>query len=270
MSDMEVRDFRGDPFLRVHNCLLDRYGNSVGPTALATYMALCRYANNGTQSAFPSKATLAKLIGVTVPTVSSALKKLADAGLVAIEPRYNDSGGQTSNLYTLLPVEPEDTPIKKTVPPLENSDTPPGAVDFPRTRRIEQDESNKKEEYAPLRSADAPTAPTVSVTVHSKASAMFFEQFHRRRWGTKAERELFLKTEADVGSDVMIQAVTWGAENRISKVPAICTRARQIASGTDAKPRRQRKGVSDSTRITPDSVASAFLEEERRRAARGE
>ena len=91
--------------------------------------------------------------------------------------------------------------------------------------------------------APAPTAPAALPSPRKMPSGLtvagkeFFAQFGRQRWGTKAERERFEATEREVGSTVMMAAVRWAAENRIARVPAICSTARKMHQEGTGKPR---------------------------------
>lgn len=53
---------------------------------------------------WPSKAKLAKLLGVSEKTVQRSIKKLVEAGLITSEARHRAHGGQTSNRYDLTPL----------------------------------------------------------------------------------------------------------------------------------------------------------------------
>lgn len=53
---------------------------------------------------WPSKAKLAKLLGVSEKTIQRSIKKLVDAGLILSESRFRGHGGQTSNRYDLRPL----------------------------------------------------------------------------------------------------------------------------------------------------------------------
>ena len=64
-----------------------------------------KYADNETLEAWPSRATLAKDLGVqSIRTVDSAIKELVDLGALRVEKRYKANNEQTSNLYILISV----------------------------------------------------------------------------------------------------------------------------------------------------------------------
>jgi DNA-binding transcriptional ArsR family regulator len=70
------------------------------PTSKLILLLLANYADEHS-SCFPSRETLAKLSNCDERTVRRALKQLTEAGLVTIEPRYRETGIQTSNRYFL-------------------------------------------------------------------------------------------------------------------------------------------------------------------------
>lgn len=76
------------------------------PTTFAVYCGLMMYANEDGYC-FPSRGKLATRVGVSVSTVRSAITELEDVGLVTRSPRFDDTGEQTSNEYTVF--RPSDT-----------------------------------------------------------------------------------------------------------------------------------------------------------------
>jgi hypothetical protein len=110
-STNEIRDARRLPVMWADKRIVMVFGQFIHAHGLAVYMALAAHAGPGGQ-AFPSVATLARLIGAKEDTTRRALHALKDAGLIAIEARYTVQGGQTSNIYTLLdvPASPAPTP----------------------------------------------------------------------------------------------------------------------------------------------------------------
>jgi len=87
-------------------------------------------------------------------------------------------------------------------------------------------------------SAQAQEPPAKRVTwrteIISEAQEYLWSQFGRKRWHTRAELDLFVKTERAVGIEVMMRAVHWAAENGIAKVPSVCSAARKMWSETPA------------------------------------
>lgn len=103
MGDIEAQDRRRQNWLWVDNEIITEYGAQIGTTGIALYCALAMYANK-TRECWPSRATLARQLAVSEQTVGKYLSKLEEVGLVRIEPRFDEDGRQTSNLYVLVDV----------------------------------------------------------------------------------------------------------------------------------------------------------------------
>ena len=94
--------------VRVHSFIITptiivrKYMNVIGTTPIGVLLALASFANNDSHDCWPSHATLAKIVGCHPNTIRRSLEILENAGLLRIEQRYDDDGGQTSNIYTLL------------------------------------------------------------------------------------------------------------------------------------------------------------------------
>ena len=105
MSD-RIQDAR-QPFVRIDFGVMDRLPE-LGPLALAVYAVLGMHASAATSTCFPGRKKIAKEARVSERAVDAALKMLADAGCIAITPRYIETAGggavRTSNLYTILQV----------------------------------------------------------------------------------------------------------------------------------------------------------------------
>lgn len=117
-----VRDRRAPGWLWIKYEVLTEYGPTIGATGVAVYAALARFANNETQTCFPSQDTIAKMLGLTRQTVNKALDSLEKAGLIEIRGRTRESGGRASNEYTLLPV-PEHAPPQQGENAVKNFDS---------------------------------------------------------------------------------------------------------------------------------------------------
>lgn len=70
----------------------------ITPNAKITYAVLQRYANSE-GICFPSRATLANRIGVSVRAIDRALGELQDINAVRVQRRKSPEGGWTSSLY---------------------------------------------------------------------------------------------------------------------------------------------------------------------------
>lgn len=113
----EIRDRRRRSWIWVESALIDLYGARIGPYGIAAYVTLSRFANNETQTAFPSLRKLAKLAGMTVLTLRKTLQDLARLNLIRITPRVSAKGDRDTNIYTLIEV-PLDPPRSMMTTPI--------------------------------------------------------------------------------------------------------------------------------------------------------
>lgn len=125
-------------FTQTDNTII-REGGLSG-NALALYVILSSFADNSTGEAYPSKATLAKLMQFKKPdSVNDYVAELQKLGLVTVADRYTDTGARTSNLYTVrrsiplasaeqMPATCQDdgtTPVDRSTPPAAKGDPYP-------------------------------------------------------------------------------------------------------------------------------------------------
>jgi len=135
MEHDSIRDTRGGDFAWFHRAFLDL---NLGWKANIVYMGLVTFANGKTQECFPSKGTLAKLLGVSKPTIFRGLKTLEGAGVIRIDSR-STGRGQISNEYILLP-----TPVSIGYGVPCVLDTPPVSVGHPNKKKINKKNLNEK------------------------------------------------------------------------------------------------------------------------------
>lgn len=76
------------------------------PRALLLYVELGFHADYQTGRCYPSHARLAAAMGCSVDTVQRAQRELEDGHAILVERRTNAAGERTSNLYTVLSVDP--------------------------------------------------------------------------------------------------------------------------------------------------------------------
>ncbi len=78
-----------------------------------------------------------------------------------------------------------------------------------------------------IRARQQPTLDALTTSARE-----YFSQFRRRRWATKAQEDLWSRTEKEVGEPAMLAAVAWAATAGISNgvVQKICSAAKKIAS----------------------------------------
>jgi hypothetical protein len=155
MGDI-VRDKRNPGWTWINGEIIKVYAAQIKTTAVAVYCALCSFTNNDSQDCFPSHATLCTLLGISEPTLRTALDKLIEYGLIEVDARFGDNGQQTSNLYTLMNITGKTGEnfipsggIKKFYPP--------EVKNLPLTRLNELDSINIRAPSAPEDTARLPT-----------------------------------------------------------------------------------------------------------------
>lgn len=65
--------------------------------------------SNKDLTCFPAISTMAKQLHISVSTVKRALRELVEAGYIEKDPRFRPNKGQSSNLYTLLFLDGQDS-----------------------------------------------------------------------------------------------------------------------------------------------------------------
>jgi predicted transcriptional regulator len=101
---IRVLDGRNFNFTLIENELIDDI-EKFDKNDLLCYMVLCRYANNSTGECYPSYKTIAEKMRVGVSTAMKAIKSLESKGVIEISSRKNETGGDTSNLYTIKDIK---------------------------------------------------------------------------------------------------------------------------------------------------------------------
>lgn len=101
------------------NAILDEHGPELGPYGLAVYIALCRYANNGTQETFVGQQTIADKTGMSLRQVKDTMHQIEALHLIQITYRPG-----RSSLITLVDPTPKDTRAHSARPPCTRCTTP--------------------------------------------------------------------------------------------------------------------------------------------------
>lgn len=125
----------------------------IGATAWAVYCVLLTYCDRSMEC-FPSTKTIAADLGVCRRCVQVAIRTLAAAGMLSIEPRQDSTGAWTASTYRVLGVPPQEpcestcasasgcAPAHVGAPPAHVG-APNGARTCARTRTIDPDPTNK-------------------------------------------------------------------------------------------------------------------------------
>ena len=93
-------------FFSIDNDLIDVHAKTIGAIGVAIYATLARYANRKTGECWPAIGRLAQTLQLARSTIKVYLRKLEEAGLIAIRERQDAAGDPTSNLYILLDPAP--------------------------------------------------------------------------------------------------------------------------------------------------------------------
>lgn len=100
MTAQYVTDGRPGVFW-MHDAIYDHYAPRIGVYGIAVYGMLCRRAN-AEKHCWPSLNRMAKDLGISRPTVVSALDTLQKEGLISRRQREEEGKGHISTSYTLL------------------------------------------------------------------------------------------------------------------------------------------------------------------------
>ncbi len=73
------------------------------PSDVVVYLTLRAFGFNGTEDVFPGQVTIGNRCGLNKETVATSIKRLIDAKLIEVTPRF-DKQGRQSDLYRILPV----------------------------------------------------------------------------------------------------------------------------------------------------------------------
>jgi DNA-binding transcriptional ArsR family regulator len=79
-----VRNLKDGDWYWIHRKVLQLYGKKLRSLGIAVYSALACFADSGTQSCFPSRNAIAKLLGVSQRTVTRKRRLLKQIGLIRV------------------------------------------------------------------------------------------------------------------------------------------------------------------------------------------
>lgn len=148
MTQFKVRDRRANRRYFVDNALLrGGWGAEIGPYGIAVYNAVAMHADADAQSGYPSHDLIAKLTGMSRPTVIKTVKALERWKILEVSRR----NGRVHTYY--LTDQSEWEPVNVVDSPVNQVDSPVNQVDTNKTQEIKPIEQN------PLNGADAPAQP---------------------------------------------------------------------------------------------------------------
>ena len=128
----EVKRESGPRFTLTDSSTLER--GDLDCYAKLVYVMLCKFADSE-KRCFPSRSTLAELVGCSVPIVSRSIRKLEEIGVIEVQVREGENKAQLSNLYIVKDLhypgksdlrgsKPDLRPPVTTLPPPVNHVTP--------------------------------------------------------------------------------------------------------------------------------------------------
>lgn len=192
------------------------YGN-ISCQAVRVFGCLHRFANSQTAKCHPSRATIARLCGISIKSVDRALNELIDCGAVTSKRRWLDSEGEitenpahgvepTSNEYTISMT----TPGADLTPPRVNLTLPQGKSDA--TPRDKNDIQTK----AILNQSQEP-----EISSSSKDDGFTeFWAIYPRRIGKGAAQKAWVKALKHAPKETILAGVHTYAQLRSGEDPA--------------------------------------------------
>lgn len=152
------------------------------------YGVLARYG----ERSFPSLGTVGEKVSRSEDSVRRSIARLVDAGAVAVEQSFSDSGRQNTNTYTLAGEAPmRVAPSTDATLPLAPTRGGEGRADA--TLKRAREERELFNENKDLADADAPTDPVVTVIGSDDALFDSFWSVYPRKTGKPAARRAFGK-----------------------------------------------------------------------------
>jgi len=80
----KIRSIEKSGWYWIDREILTQYGRKLKPSGIAVYNVLASFANNDTQTCFPTQQTIADLIGLSRATVNRKIRLLKELGLINI------------------------------------------------------------------------------------------------------------------------------------------------------------------------------------------
>lgn len=94
----EIRNLNNGQWYWIASKVLRAHSKKIGPSGIAVYNALASFADSKTQGCFPSRKTIARVLGLSRKTVARKIKMLQELGLISVE--------KTGATYRYLLLEP--------------------------------------------------------------------------------------------------------------------------------------------------------------------
>jgi len=115
--------------------ILRAHSKKIGPSGIAVYNALASFADSKTQICFPTRKTIARVLGLSRKTVTRKIRMLQELGLISVE--------KAGVSYRYLLLEPSSKGTNQT-PGGEKSDTSQGTPRNTNNNQISRINNNNK------------------------------------------------------------------------------------------------------------------------------
>jgi len=93
-KSVQIRSLKEGDWYWIARSILRTYGKRLGPSGIAVYNALACYSDSKTQGCFPTRKTVARVLGLSRKTVSRKIDLLQKLRLILVE--------KTGNSYRYL------------------------------------------------------------------------------------------------------------------------------------------------------------------------
>jgi DNA-binding transcriptional regulator YhcF (GntR family) len=194
----------------------------IGLPAKLTYAVLHRHANSD-GTCFPSRATLARLLNISVRSVDRAIDELQEIKAVKVQRRVKEDQGYTSNLYMVITNNPNagtDSQQTETNTPLATKTTLPSVSNVP-TPSDKNDTLNKA---ITKQSQETDISPAIKIAEEEKFQ-QFWAIYPKRKDIGKARAALKRALKKADLADILAGAENYarmrqGKDPQYTKLPA--------------------------------------------------
>lgn len=189
-DQIQVRSKRAQ-YAEVYHDVIDSRKLTINE--LAVFVALLRYAHRDTCEAFPSYQRLAKDLNSSKSTIRRTIESLIAKGVLLKESRYNDKGGQSSNLYTVI----DDPDSWRSDEAIEN-DIKKMPVSSDLDRQIQASVADETDKSVINLQAKDITSIDLCQSSHGKIGEHFDMQWLKNHYDYYALVEVMSQTDADM------------------------------------------------------------------------
>jgi DNA-binding Lrp family transcriptional regulator len=131
----KIRNLNNGAWYWIARKILREHSKKIGPSGIAVYNALASFADSKTQVCFPTRKTIARVLGLSRKTVTRKINLLQELGLISVE--------KAGVSYRYLLLEPSRKGTNQT-PGGENNDTSQGTPQNTNNNQISRINNNNK------------------------------------------------------------------------------------------------------------------------------